>query len=138
MCGIIVSTSTVPLDKDDLSMLHQRGPDMKELKKHHLHQFGFTRLAIMGLSDAGNQPFFNDNAILVANAEIYNFEALQRTLTHFNPESHSDCEVLLPLFDELGAEFVNYLDGEFAIVLYDATKDMLLAARDPIGIRPLF
>ena len=52
--------------------------------------------------------------------------------------SDSDCEILLPLYEELGTEMFGTLDAEFALVLYDAASDSYIAARDPIGIRPLF
>ncbi|MEC9485404.1 MAG: asparagine synthase B [Candidatus Izemoplasma sp.] len=138
MCGIIVSTSQEPLTQDDLTVLMKRGPDTQQIERFHTYQFGFTRLAIMGLSEAGNQPFYHGDSILVANAEIYNNQSLLNDLSDFTPKSHSDCEILLPLYEALGINFIDYLDGEFASVMYDAKKDMLIAFRDPIGIRPLF
>ena len=52
--------------------------------------------------------------------------------------SGSDCEILLPLYKEMGLDFFRELDAEFALVMYDADKDQIVAGRDPIGIRPLF
>ncbi|MCF7925023.1 MAG: asparagine synthase B [Candidatus Izimaplasma sp.] len=138
MCGILVSTSTTPLTKDDLAPLLTRGPDTHQIISQNTYHFGFTRLAIMGLTDYGNQPFVYNNKVLVANAEIYNYPQLKQELSSYAFQSNSDCEILLPLYDSLGFDIFSYLDGEFAIVMYDSEKDLLLAARDPIGIRPLF
>lgn len=52
--------------------------------------------------------------------------------------SDSDCEIILPLWQEYGTEMFAGLDAEFAMIIYDSASDSLVAARDPIGIRPLF
>jgi len=95
-------------------------------------------LAIMDLDPSGMQPFQYKGCTLVANAEIYNYKDIKSQLSTFDFTSSSDCEVLLPLYEELGLEMFQYLDAEFAIVLYDSKQDYLIASRDPIGIRPLF
>lgn len=138
MCGIIVSTSSTPLTKTDLLPLSKRGPDYSTLLIQDGISFGFTRLAIMGLSSAGNQPFKYQGNIVVANAEIYNHKSLKQPFKEVSFQSESDCEVLLPLYQTLGVNMFSILDAEFAIVLYDQTTKHVIAARDPIGIRPLF
>jgi len=76
----------------------------------------------------------------VCNGEIYGFRPLKRQLQEkgYTFKSGSDCEILLPLYREYGLEMFARLDAEFALVLYDGKTDSLIAARDPIGIRPLF
>lgn len=100
---------------------------------------GFERLAIMGLTKEGMQPFvLGDNAI-VCNGEIYGFRKLKRELeSEYTFKSDSDCEILLPLYEKYGLEMFRKLDAEFACIIYDAERQDLVAARDPIGIRPLF
>ena len=101
---------------------------------------GFGRLAIMGLTEAGMQPFELDGDYVVCNGEIYGFRPLKRQLTEkgYSFRSGSDCEILLPLYREYGLEMFAKLDAEFALIIYDSKRDELIAARDPIGIRPLY
>ena len=101
---------------------------------------GFHRLAIMGLNSAGMQPFVREGDYLVCNGEIYGFRAVKRMLQArgYAFESDSDCEVLLPLYRELGTDMFAKLDAEYAMVIYDGKSGGFIAARDPIGIRPLY
>ena len=142
MCGIIVSSGgKIELDKlqEGHKITNKRGPDDSSTFSVGDNTFMFNRLSIMGLSFNGMQPFSFNGNVLVANAEIYNFKQIKNELKNKHIFlSESDCEVLLPLYDELGFYMFNYLDAEFAIVLYDKNLDLLIAARDPLGIRPLF
>ena len=101
---------------------------------------GFHRLAIMGLTSSGMQPFMMDGCSVVCNGELYGFEKLKKELEDkgYTFHSGSDCEILLPLWFEYGTDMFNMLDAEFALVLYDCRTDEFTAARDPIGIRPLY
>ena len=100
---------------------------------------GFQRLSIMGLDERGMQPFCLDGDYVVCNGELYGFRPLRERLKEkYAFASESDCEILLPLYREYGLEMFRALDAEFALVLYDARKNRLIAARDPIGIRPLY
>lgn len=93
----------------------------------------------MGLEPSGMQPFELDGSRVVCNGEIYGFEKIKAELsTKYNFKSGSDCEVLLPLWKEYGTDMFKMLDAEFALVLYDGDTHEFVAARDPIGIRPLF
>ena len=116
-----------------------RGPDMQRIRKYGDVTLGFERLAIMGLSPEGMQPFeLNENAI-VCNGEVYGFRKLKKELEkEYTFASDSDCEILLPMYEKYGTEMFAMLDAEYACIIYDAKKDDLVAARDPIGIRPLF
>ena len=117
-----------------------RGPDDARVVPTPFGYFGFARLAIMGLTPEGMQPFERDGNWAVCNGEIYGFRPLRRELEErgYSFQSGSDCEVLLPLYAEYGCEMFAHLDAEFACVLYDGHTGRLIAARDPIGIRPLF
>ena len=100
----------------------------------------FHRLEVQGLSKTGNQPFDTDFAMLVCNGEIYNSVALKEQYCNdYEFIGGSDCEVLLPLFKKWRMRRLCLeIDAEFAFVLYDKITQEFFAARDPIGIRPLF
>ena len=117
-----------------------RGPDAMRLEQTPFGYMGFARLAIMGLSPEGMQPFARGGDWAVCNGEIYGFRRLKEELSArgYSFQSGSDCEVLLPLYREYGLEMFAHLDAEYACVLYDGAAQRLIAARDPIGIRPLF
>ena len=116
-----------------------RGPDDSRVVAFDDGVLAFHRLAIMGLEPSGMQPFELDGSRVVCNGEIYGFEKIKAELsTKYNFKSGSDCEVLLPLWKEYGTDMFKMLDAEFALVLYDGDTHEFVAARDPIGIRPLF
>ncbi len=121
-------------------MTVSRGPDMSRIEKLNNGFLGFHRLAIMGLTDKGMQPFSYKNNKLVCNGEIYGFRPIKNDLIKrgYTFESDSDCEILLPLYELYGTDMFKMLDAEFALIIYDGEKDSLIAARDPIGIRPLY
>ena len=135
MCGLTVRPLKNRVQK---SLIQYRGPDFTNSLEIGDYEFYFNRLAIMDTSAAGNQPFESPNFVVVCNGEIYNFRKLKQE----NPypyASHSDCEVLLPLLEqETLSQVCQKLDGEFAFVAFDKKNNKLLAARDPMGIRPLF
>ena len=117
-----------------------RGPDMSKVVKLNNGLLGFHRLAIMGLTDKGMQPFTYKNNMLVCNGEIYGFRPIKDELIKkgYTFESDSDCEILLPLYEQYGIGMFNLLDAEFAMIIYDGDSKDFIAARDPIGIRPLY
>ena len=116
-----------------------RGPDDSRIVDTGAGLLGFHRLAIMGLHPEGMQPFGLNGSFLVCNGEIYGFEKLKQELSEkYTFVSQSDCEILLPLYQEHGVEMFSMLDAEFALILYDAETGDFVAARDPIGIRPLY
>ena len=116
-----------------------RGPDMNRFVEIPCGYLGFQRLAIMGLDERGMQPFCLGGDYVVCNGELYGFRPLRERLKEkYTFVSESDCEILLPLYHEYGLEMFRALDAEFALVIYDAEKNSLVAARDPIGIRPLY
>ncbi len=119
---------------------HTRGPDDHRVLETEFGYLGFGRLSIMGLSPEGMQPFVRGEDCVVCNGELYGFRAQKLALEQkgYRFQSGSDCELLLPLYYEYGLDMFRHLDAEFAMVLYDSRRKRLIAARDPIGIRPLF
>ena len=116
-----------------------RGPDDSRIIDTGKGLLGFHRLAIMDLTHSGMQPFRLDSSYVVCNGEIYGFEKMREALSdRYTFESDSDCEILLPLYKEYGTDMFAMLDAEFALILYDGEKGEYIAARDPIGIRPLY
>ena len=117
-----------------------RGPDDTRVIFAGKGLLGFHRLAIMGLHPEGMQPFELDGNYVVCNGEIYGFEKLKNELKQkgYTFQSESDCEILLPLYKEYGTAMFRMLDAEFALILYDGEAKKYIAARDPIGIRPLY
>lgn len=147
MCGLLAysgDAQKLPKFKEVYDELIHRGPDDTEIltTPDGLATFGFHRLAIMDPTLKGHQPFQDseNGNIIVCNGEIYNYEELKKDLVkdyHF--KSHSDCEVLVPMFRKYGIKNLpEHLDAEFAFVIWDAKAKKLVAARDPIGIRPLY
>ncbi len=126
--------------KEYLLRTVMRGPDDQRVVEGPFGLMGFGRLAIMGLTPEGMQPFYRGADCVVCNGELYGFrfekEILKRRGYKF--ASDCDCEILLPLYYEYGLDMFRHMDSEFALILYDSRKDRLIAARDPIGIRPLF
>lgn len=117
-----------------------RGPDDTRVIFAGKGLLGFHRLAIMGLHPEGMQPFELDGSAVVCNGEIYGFGRIKQILQQkgYSFQSQSDCEILLPLYKEYGTAMFRMLDAEFALILYDAEEQAFVAARDPIGIRPLY
>ncbi|MCQ2491427.1 MAG: asparagine synthase B [Lachnospiraceae bacterium] len=143
MCSIMGyrgNKFTKELIKKHFDKTISRGPDMQRICDYDDNVIlGFERLAIMGLSPEGMQPFELGKNAVVCNGEIYGFRPIKEELSKdYTFISESDCEVLLPMYDKYGLEMFAKLDAEYACIIYDGEKDELIAARDPIGIRPLF
>ena len=116
-----------------------RGPDDSRILEVGGGVLGFHRLAIMGLHPEGMQPFTLESSAVVCNGEIYGFEKFRQELKDsYTFQSDSDCEVLLPLYRKYGVKMFDMLDAEYACILYDGETKQFIAARDPIGIRPLY
>ncbi len=142
MCSIIgFSKRSIPLElaKKGFDETVSRGPDMSRFVEAGEGWLGFHRLAIMGLTPEGMQPFALDGNMVVCNGELYGFRPVRRRIAKkYAFKSDSDCEIILPLYKELGLGMFARLDAEFAMIIYDAARGGLVAARDPIGIRPLY
>ena len=142
MCSIIGLSKCDDFEKIKKSFekSNSRGPDGTSYYNANSALLGFKRLAIMGLNEFGMQPFSYDDKVLVCNGEIYGFRDIKIELLKkgYSFKSDSDCEILLPLFKEFGFEMFSKLDAEFALIIYDKKEDKIIAARDPLGIRPLY
>jgi asparagine synthase (glutamine-hydrolysing) len=148
MCGIAAFFSrSEPVLTDALqgavqSLIH-RGPDNQSvwLSKDQRVGLGHTRLSIIDLA-TGDQPIASEDqrVRIVVNGEFYDFERQRRELEkrghHFR--TRSDSEIALHLYEDFGAHCLRHLRGEFAFVLWDQSNELLLAARDRFGIKPLY
>lgn len=125
--------------KEGFDKTVSRGPDDSRIIDTGKGFLGFHRLAIMGLTPDGMQPFELDGSYVVCNGEIYGYEKIKEELSKkYTFKSGSDCEILLPLYREYGTDMFKMLDAEFALIIYDGKAKKYIAARDPIGIRPLY
>ncbi len=148
MCGIVaVFSPSRPVSDEALrratKQLQHRGPDAQRqwIAPHKKVGLGHARLSIIDLQ-TGDQPLVNEDETihLVANGEMYDFERIREELERKGHRfrTHSDSEIALHLFEEYGAQFLEHLRGEFAIALWDEANQMLVAARDRFGIKPLY
>ena len=146
MCGFLgefsFNQSNLTIKKEFetlLALSKQRGPDSTIIHSYSNYKLGFNRLAILDLSENGNQPIYSptNRYHIVFNGEIYNYKELEKKHQIFKLKSTSDTEVLTHLLDKLGVEnTIKELNGMFAIAIID-TKELHLA-RDFAGIKPLF
>jgi asparagine synthase (glutamine-hydrolysing) len=121
-------------------LLRHRGPDWSGIYSSEHAILVHERLSIVD-TEHGAQPLYNENKknILAVNGEIYNHKTLAANLsTDYAFKTGSDCEVILPLYEEFGVEFVDKLQGMFAFCLYNEIDNSYLIARDHMGIIPLY
>jgi asparagine synthase (glutamine-hydrolysing) len=148
MCGIAGIVSAAAGDRIETSTIHRmcqaivhRGPDDEGIFVKDGTGLGMRRLSIIDLA-GGHQPVFNEDRSVwvVFNGEIYNFPELRTELLSRGHRliTHTDTEVIVHLYEELGAECVNKLRGMFAFALYDERRRKLLIARDRFGKKPLY
>lgn len=136
-----VATPSLDLLKHMGDQIIHRGPDEEGI--HASEGFGCVhrRLSIIDLS-LGQQPMISQdrNLVLVFNGEVFNFIELREELVAKGRRfsTFSDTEVILHLYQEYGLDFVSYLNGQFAITLWDKRLNRLVLVRDRIGICPLF
>ena len=147
MCSIFgilnIKSNAAALRKSALEMskkLRHRGPDWSGIYSSDKAILVHERLSIV---DPGNgaQPLYNPERthVLAVNGEIYNHKELEKELkVDFKFQTKSDCEVLLALYKEKGAAFLDDLNGIFAFILYDVEHDAYLIGRDHMGIVPLY
>ena len=143
MCSIMGYCSEyadMELFEKGFSRTKSRGPDVSRIVDTGKGILGFHRLSIMGLTPSGMQPFELNGCCVVCNGELYGFEKQRESLREkgYTFASDSDCEIILPMYFEYGEAFFSMLDAEFACIIYDGRTGQYIAARDPIGIRPLY
>lgn len=147
MCGILGYISGNKIERlisdtfeSALGKTSHRGPD--ETKRVNLERaiIGFNRLSIVGENN-GSQPISNEDHTIwmVCNGEIYNHEEIKKDLHEkHNFVTNSDCEVIVHAYEEYADDFVKYLKGQFAGLIYDTRKELLILFRDRFGINPLY
>jgi asparagine synthase (glutamine-hydrolysing) len=149
MCGIAgllaIAAQAQPPGRDELlamiGALHHRGPDGQGVWQQGAVGLAHARLSIIDLA-GGAQPMANeDGQVRVTfNGEIFNYVELRQRLVERGHifRTTSDTEVLVHLYEEHGTGFVDHLNGQFALALWDVRRQRLVLARDRVGIRPLF
>ena len=145
LTGIFNITGTKPIHKELLgsmvSQINHRGPDGTGFYLDEHIGLAHARLSIIDL-EGGAQPIHNEDSTVwvVFNGEIFNYVELREELKQQGHKfyTHTDTEVIVHLYEQYQENFVNYLNGQFAIALWDKTKNKLLMVRDRIGIAPLF
>lgn len=148
MCGFaghIGSRAVAALDDSVLDALRHRGPDGQRTERYTtgdvIADFAFARLAIVDLSDAGQQPMSNEDGrfTMVFNGEIYNSPALRRECQRRGHRFRSsmDGEVILHMWETEGPSALDRLNGIFAVAVLDSATGELFLARDPLGVKPL-
>ena len=147
MCGIVGFVPGLP--KNDsrrilegmLGMIRHRGPDESGIYVSDRIGLGNVRLSIIGL-EKGTMPLSNqDQTLWISfNGEVYNYIELREGLRDrgYAFETDTDTEVVLCLYEEYGPSFIEKLNGQFAIAIWDKKTDQLFLGRDRVGIRPLF
>tara|TARA_B100001059_G_scaffold35659_1_gene28686 strand:- start:45216 stop:46880 length:1665 start_codon:yes stop_codon:yes gene_type:complete len=147
MCGIVCafdlkqdSETLRPQILEMSKRVRHRGPDWSGIYNSKNAILGHERLAIVDPT-SGKQPLFSDDGsiVLAANGEIYNHLELRKKFKgKYQFRTESDCEVILALYKEKGADFVDDLNGIFAFAIYDSSNDSYFIARDHVGIIPLY
>ena len=150
MCGIVAvlrRSGAAPVDPHLLRLqtdtLRHRGPDDGDVWVDPSGRVGLghRRLSIIDLSPAGRQPMPNEDGTLWLsfNGEIYNFQRLREELAAKGHvfRSATDSEVVLHGYEEWGVSCLDRLEGMWAFVLWDGTRNRLFAARDRLGLKPL-
>ncbi len=148
MCGIVALFSTHEQIaesslKKGMDSLKHRGPDGFGfwISPEHQVGLGHRRLSIIDI-DGGEQPIANQDKTLhiIVNGEFYDFEHIQGDLQRwgYKLKTNSDSEIALHLYNEFGTQCLHHLRGEFAFVLWDESNELLFAARDRFGIKPLY
>jgi asparagine synthase (glutamine-hydrolysing) len=147
MCGIVGICSEVrEISSAKLEqacgLMRHRGPDASNVLVDGNVGLGHTRLSIIDLTTAANQPMVDPSGqvALVYNGEIYNYRDLRKELSRRGHQFHtsSDTEVLLHMYLEYGEQCLTFLQGMFAFAIWDKRNNMLFAARDRLGIKPLY
>ena len=146
MCGIVcvfdLQVDAQKLRPKILKMskkVRHRGPDWSGIYCGDHAVMSHERLAIVD-PISGGQPLYNEekSLVLAVNGEIYNHEALREQFPEYHFQTHSDCEVILALYEKKGADFLDELNGIFAFALHDTKTNSYLIARDHMGIIPLY
>jgi len=145
ICGVIYGDRDRPVDAGMLDIMTasiaHRGPDWQGTYLKDNVGLGSRRLSIIDLN-GGRQPIHNEDKTVwvVFNGELYNYRELTHSLTRRGHKFYTatDTEVLVHAYEEFGDEFLEYLNGMFALALWDSRQQRLIVARDRMGIKPLY
>jgi len=142
MCGFVGGTDPDWDYEAALTAIAHRGPDAQRLHRSSPVHVGFCRLAIIDLRDVANQPMFADDGEtwITFNGEIYGYKAIRTDLERAGQrfKTDSDTEVVLRAYLTWGENFLDRIDGMFAIAIWDARERKLKLFRDRPGIKPLY
>lgn len=143
MCGLIGGNNPAWNYDDAVSTLRHRGPDAHQVRKFDRFTFGFSRLAVVDTSSVADQPMLSGDGrvALVFNGEIYGHRALRTSLQKIGYEfktRNSDTETVLHAYLQWGTDFVDHIDGMFAIAIYDQRTEQIHLFRDRAGVKPLY
>lgn len=144
MCGIAGIFGKNNTDSAIVSMVNSmkhRGPDGNGIFYSENISLGHTRLSIIDLSQSGAQPMYSDNGnlVIVYNGEVFNYKNLaEKFLPDIKLKSNTDTEVVLKMYERMGAEALKHFRGMFAFLIWDKNKKELFGARDRLGVKPLY
>ena len=142
MCGILGGTQKNWNYNKALDSIKHRGPDGQRIVEKNEITMGFARLSIVDLSEAGMQPMCDDEGKIwiTFNGEIYGYDSIRENLKKKGMKFNNltDTEVILNAYKYWGQDFIRYIDGMYAIAIYDSSIHKLLLYRDRVGIKPLY
>lgn len=140
MCGFVGYFGKKNIDLEEArKTINNRGPDMNSTENGTDWKVAFNRLSIHDLSDKGMQPFRYEDIVVYMNGEIFNYiELLKEHENEFIPTSGSDVEILPFLYKKYGLEFLDMLNGMFAIIIVDDSKNKKYLIRDRFAEKPLY
>jgi len=140
MCGFVGYFGNKNIDLNEArESISSRGPDMFGIESGEDWTVAFNRLSIHDLSDKGMQPFVYGEVTVYMNGEIFNYiELLEEHKKEFTPKSTSDVEIIPFLYVKYGMDFLNKLNGMFAIVLIDKNSNRSYLIRDRFSEKPLY
>ena len=145
ICGIVFDNPNISIDPNIIlamrDIMNHRGPDEFGSYSDESAHLGHRRLSIIDLT-GGKQPMCNEDGSLwiTYNGEVYNHHEHRSTLTNKGHviKTHSDTEILLHLYEEMGEEMLHCLNGMFAFAIWDKRNKRLFVARDRLGIKPIY
>ena len=143
MCGIAGCVGKMPNPEqigNTIDRLEHRGPDSRGVYQDAAACLIHTRLSIIDLTSAGNQPMKDDatGVVVILNGEIYNYKELRAGLAGVTFSSQSDTEVLLQIYLRSGMDCARMLRGMFAFAIWDPRIQTLHLCRDRMGIKPVY
>lgn len=141
MCGIngVTRRDRKLVERMNKATAH-RGPDGTGIYENDHVTLGHNRLAIIDLSPKGAQPMqgVDGSLVITYNGELYNYRELRRELAEYPLKSETDTEVILAAYAKWGIGCLKRFNGIFAFALWDAKRNELVLARDPMGVKPLY